>query len=192
MARVDKHFGSGAPGTAVEKSPDLAELEQALSDAVTPELFGAKLSKLFRVRGTEVALMRLDKGQLTFLFPPELRTAGSIPVSSSSAVAVRTAVTKKTELFNNFVKVKHISIFETVKLGAPESLDLSEKASIQKLISAPVLHRNKVIGVIQICRKGFDLGSVGPDFSSSDLQQLEAVAKIVSKMPFLNNDSPEQ
>ncbi len=136
--------------------------------------------------------MRLDKGQLTFLFPFALRTAGSIPVSSSSAVAVRTAVTEKSELFNNFVKVKHVSIFETVKLDTSETVDLSEKASIQKLISTPVLNRNKVTGVIQICRKGFDLASVGPDFSTTDLQQLELVAKIASKMPFLNNDSPEQ
>lgn len=192
MARADKHSGSGATGTVAEKPLGLEEIEHLFSEAVTPELFCAKLSKLFHVRGTEVALMRLDKGQLTFLFPAELKTAGSIPVSSSSAVAVRTAVTKKTELFNNFVKVKHISIFETVKLGTPETVDLSEKASIQKLISAPVLNHNKVIGVIQICRKGFDLGSVGPDFSLSDLQKLELVSQCASKMPFLSNDVPGQ
>ncbi|GAC1516146.1 MAG: hypothetical protein NVS1B11_35910 [Terriglobales bacterium] len=183
MEKVEKHSGS----SAAEKSFDLVEIEQLLFDAVTPELFCAKLSKLFRVRGTEVALMRLNRGQLTFLFPSELRTAGSVPVSNSSAVAARTTVTKKTEIFNNFVKIKHTRIFETVTLGTPETVDISEKASIQKLMSAPVLDGSIAIGVIQVCRKGFDVGSVGPDFSANDLQNLELVAKIASKMPFFTN-----
>ncbi|GAC1438920.1 MAG: hypothetical protein NVSMB58_34950 [Terriglobales bacterium] len=149
MEKVEKHSGS----SAAEKSFDLVEIEQLLFDAVTPELFCAKLSKLFRVRGTEVALMRLNRGQLTFLFPSELRTAGSVPVSNSSAVAARTTVTKKTEIFNNFVKIKHTRIFETVTLGTPETVDISEKASIQKLMSAPVLDGSIAIGVIQVCRR---------------------------------------
>ena len=102
-------------------------------------------------------------------------------------MAARTAVSKKTEFFNNFVKIKHTSIFETVKLGIPETVAIFEKASIQKLMSAPVLDRSIAIGVIQVCRKGFDVGSVGPDFSSNDLQNLELVAKIASKMPFFTN-----
>ena len=31
-----------------------------------------------------------------------------------------------------------------------------------------------MLGVIQICHKGFDLASAGPDFTLDDLQQLEA------------------
>ena len=69
------------------------------------------------MRPDEVALLRLENGLLKFLFPTELTTAGSIPISSSTAVAAHTAVTKKVELFNNFTRVKHASIFETIKPG---------------------------------------------------------------------------
>ena len=54
---------------------------------------------------------------LKFLCPFELSTAGTIPISSSTAVAAHTAVTKKIELFNNFTRVKHASIFESIKPG---------------------------------------------------------------------------
>ena len=55
-------------------------------------------------------------------------------------------------------------------------------ATIHKLMSAPVLdRRDKVLGVIQICHKGFDLVSAGPDFTLDDLQQLELAAKAMSK-----------
>ncbi len=165
-----------------------ASVEHVLSQAATPQQFCTALAKLFGVRPTEVALMRLEKGLLNFVHPEQLKTAGSIPVSSSSAVAAHTASTKKTELFNAFVKVKHASIFESVKLHNSESEDVERTGqnAIQKLMSAPILdaHR-KVLGVVQVCRKGFDPATAGPDFSTDDLQQLELAAKVLSTMPFL-------
>ena len=83
-----------------------------------PDQCCVELSKIFGVRPNEVALLRLENGLLKFLCPFELSTAGSIPISSSTAVAAHTAVTKKIELFNNFTRVKHASIFESIKPGA--------------------------------------------------------------------------
>ncbi len=120
-----------------------------------------------------------------FLFPGELITAGSIPISSSSAVAAHTAVTRKIELFNNFTQVKHASIFESIKPSGGDDEGL-RPATIQKLMSAPVLDKdNDVLGVIQICRKGFDLASAGADFTLDDLQKLELAAKAVAKTSFM-------
>ena len=163
-----------------------ASVEHVLSRSATPRQFCAALARLFGVRATEVALMLLQKGLLGFLYPEELKTAGSIPISSSSAVAAHTASTKKTELFNAFVKVKHASIFESVKLIRPEDGDQTEQNAIQKLMSAPVLDaKRKVLGVIQVCRKGFDPAHSGPDFTLDDLQQLELAAKVASNLPFM-------
>jgi len=165
-----------------------ASVEHVLAQATTPQQFCAALAKLFGVRPTEVALMRLEKGLLNFVHPEQLKTAGSIPVSSSSAVAAHTASTKKTELFNAFVKVKHASIFESVKLNNPESEDVERTGqnAIQKLMSAPILDgQRKVLGVVQVCRKGFDPATAGPDFSSDDLQQLELAARVLSNLPFI-------
>ena len=176
-----------ARAAALAVAPDHS-VEFVLSRAVTPEKFCAALSKLFAVRVNEVALLRLEKGLLRFIFPEQLQTAGSIPVSSSSSVAADTATTKKTLLFNAFTTVKHARVFETIKLEGGEETDPSEQASIQKLMSAPVLGSDqKVLGVIQVSRKAFDATSAGPDFTREDLQQLEVAARVAAKLPFMQS-----
>src|SRR6476646_5087211 len=114
------------------------------------------LAKIFRVQYTEVALLRLEGGLLRFMFPEHLKTTGAIPLSSK-AVAAHTALSKKAEIFNNFAKVKHASIFETIKPGGVESDEPAPPSPIQKLMSVPIMDRElKVLGVIQISRKGLD------------------------------------
>jgi GAF domain-containing protein len=182
--------GNSNSGTAVAPARAKSPAELALAQADTPEKFRVAVSKMFGVRPNEVALLRLEKGLLKFVFPDQLKTAGSIPVSSSSSVAAHTASTKKTELFNTFAKVKHARVFETVRLGTTEESDHSEQTSIQKLMSAPILNpQKKVLGVIQICRKGFELASSGPDFTLDDLQQLEAAARVAASLPFLQEST---
>jgi len=183
---MQKPKSSGqAVGTAAAVAPDRS-VEFVLGHAETPDKFSAALAKLFAVRITEVALLRLEKGLLRFLCPSELKTAGSIPVTSSTAIAAHTATTRKVELFNSFVKVKHASVFETVRLANPENADEVDQCTIQKLMSAPVLDaQKKVLGVVQVCRKGYDPQNAGPDFSTADLQQLELAASVLAKMPFM-------
>lgn len=173
-------------GQAAAAAPDPKEFQAALRECADAVSFCGVLAKLFRVRKTEVAFLQLEKGLLRFLFPEELRTAGSIPVSSATAVAAHTAITKKVELFNSFTKVKHASIFETVKLGKADQADPADSAPIQKLISAPILSgEGRVLGVLQISRKGLDLNLAGADFSLDDLSNLESAAKIAATATFL-------
>jgi hypothetical protein len=76
-----------------------------------------------------------------------------------------------------------------VKLGNPET-SVPEQTAIQKLMSAPVLERNgKVLGVVQICRKGVDAPSSGPDFTLDDLQQLELATKALAQLAFMQYTS---
>lgn len=160
--------------------PDMSPLEDLIDRDVTPKEVCGVLARLFQVQATEVALLRLDRGLLQFIFPDELKTAGSIPISSSS-IAAHTAISKKSEIFNNFARVKHASIFETIKLGTSEGLDTSEPLPIQKLMSAPVVDESsKVLGVIQISRKGSDSSFAGADFSREDLHELELAAGILA------------
>jgi hypothetical protein len=181
MQKGKQHSGSGSAAAGAAPAPH----HPTQDEATTPALFCTDLAKQFQVRSSEIALLRLEKGLLKFLFPEHLKTAGAIPVSSSSAVAAHTAMTKKVELFNNFVKVRHANIFEAVKAGGSED-GAPEQPPIQKLMSAPVLDAEmKVVGVVQISRKGYDLNSAGPDFTLHDLQQLEGAAKHLAKMRFL-------
>lgn len=176
---------------AVGRAPNRS-VEFVLEQANTPDKFCAALAKLFAVRPTEVALLRLEKSLLKFLYPDELKTAGAIPVSSSTAIAAHTASTKKIEIFNNFAKVKHASVFETVRLARVEEQEAqnieveTEQPSIQKLMSAPVMDAQKLVGVIQICRKGYSLGSAGPDFTDADLKQLKLASGILAKKAFMS------
>jgi len=140
------------------------------------------LAKIFRVQYTEVAFLRLEGGLLRFVFPEYLRTTGAIPLSSK-AVAAHTALSKKPEIFNNFARVKHASIFETIK---PEDNDeTAAPAPIQKLMSVPVMDRDSaVVGVIQISRKALD-SKFAQDFSREDLHDLELVAGLLATAPAL-------
>jgi hypothetical protein len=146
----------------------------------TPESICAWVAKFFEVRVTEVALLELSGSMLNFLYPAELKTAGAIPLSSS-AVAARTAQTRRAEIFNGFAQVKHFSVFELVKLG---NTGLDDQV-IQKLMSAPVVAPNgDVIGVIQISRKAPRPDAAGPDFTPEDLRKLENVGRLVGKSHF--------
>jgi len=142
------------------------------------------LAKIFRVQYTEVALLRLDGGLLRFVFPEHLRTTGAIPISSK-AVAAHTALSKKAEIFNNFARVKHASIFETIKPEADGADEPSAPAPIQKLMSVPIMDKDsKVVGVIQISRKGLD-PRFAQDFSREDLHDLELAAGLLATAPAL-------
>src|SRR6204780_3746905 len=137
--------------------PDnLLPLESVLGESVTPLDVSMVLAKVFNVQYAEVALLRLEGGLLKFIFPEHLRTTGAIPISSK-AVAAHTALSKKAEIFNNFARVKHASIFETIKPVGAETDVAAPPAPIQKLMSVPILDQNSmVMGVIQISRKGLD------------------------------------
>jgi hypothetical protein len=185
MQRGTRHLGIDPAETAAIAS-GITALQDSVSDNATAEQFCNQLAKIFDVQPTEVALLQLEKGCLRFLFPPPLKTAGSIPISSSSSIVAHTATSKKAEFYNNFLKVKHASVFETVKLGSPPDNNQGTHTPIQKLMSAPVFDSaGHVAGVLQISRKGFDLASSGPDFSSEHLHQLERAAKIAAQAPFM-------
>ena len=171
-------------GTAEAPASAPNAVDHLLKSGSTPDQACKELSGLFKIGLDEIALYKLEQGLLKFLFPAELKTAGSIPLSSSSAVSAHTATSKKAELFNNFARVKHASVFESMKTGLKQEKQ-SDHLPIQKLISAPVLDSDgDVVGVIQICRKGTDL-SCGPDFSLEDLRRLELAAKVLGDAAFM-------
>src|ERR1700723_3551300 len=135
---------------------NLLPLGSVLSEGVSPLDVSMVLAKVFKVQYTEVALLRLEGGLLKFIFPEHLRTTGVIPISSK-AVAAHTALSKKAEIFNNFARVKHASIFETIKSVGSDAGAPASATPIQKLMSVPILDQHvAVLGVIQISRKGLD------------------------------------
>jgi GAF domain-containing protein len=100
-------------------------------------------------------------------------------------VAARTASTKTTLLSNTFVRVRHASVFEGIKLEDSEGVT---PTPIQKLMSVPIFGEDKsVLGVVQVSRKGKDAAAAGPDFTHDDLHQLEDAAALIAKLPYMQD-----
>src|ERR1051325_64449 len=141
--------------------------------------FAERLAEEFGVRLDESSILRLKDGTLTFMHPEELGRLMSIPVSCTKSVAGRTALTRQSEMHNNFVNVPHLDIFENLR---PRGANKDIPRTIQKLISVPVLGASEVLGVLQICRKADTPWTAGPDFSARDLYRLETLAKKASTL----------
>jgi hypothetical protein len=157
---------------------ELEQLAMLEADDCGPEAICSAVAKTFGVKKTEVALLEVAGSLLRFLHPAELRTMGVIPLSSS-AVAARTARTKRAELFNSFTRVQHSSVFEVVRLGDAEA----QGEVIQKLMSAPVFSpADEVLAVIQVSRKAKSTAKAGPDFAPEDLGKLKSVAVTVGTL----------
>ncbi|MGD0790574.1 MAG: GAF domain-containing protein [Terriglobales bacterium] len=183
MATIMSSTGNQGSAAKAAKA-GVSELESMLSESPSSDRVCLKLAQILRVRRSEVALLRLDKASLRFIFPPELRSAGVLPLTGS-AVAARTAATRTPLLSNTFMRVKHVSLFEAVKLGAEVEDRSQEQMPIQKIMSVPVLRSGNVMGVVQVSRKGLDASLAGADFTGEDLKQLEQAAEILSRMPFM-------
>jgi hypothetical protein len=179
-----------ATKAAKDGASGLKDLEKMIADSPSPERVSAKLAQMLNVSRTEVAVLRVEKGSLRFVYPPELRAAGVIPMSSS-AVAARTVATGTSLLSNSFARVKHVSLFESVKLGTSQDGANSDQMPIQKIMSVPVSNTDgKVIGAIQVARKGIDSSLAGTDFTTEDLKRLEHAAVIFARMPFMEDGAP--
>jgi hypothetical protein len=164
-----------------------AELE-LLADHMTSEKSGnqqlsvpalaERIATNLNVKPDEVAILTVSERRrsLHFLVPEALRNIGSIPLSSNSALAARTARESRPDILNNFSTVRHATVFEGMKA------DSLSATAIQKIISAPILCEGKVIGVIQISRKAATVVEAGPDFTPDDLGKVLAICKPLGKL----------
>src|SRR5258708_19839205 len=82
-------MSSGNLGSAAKAAraaaAGVSELESMVSESPSSDRVCLKLAQILGVRRSEVALLRLEKGSLRFIFPPELRSAGGLPLTRSAA-----------------------------------------------------------------------------------------------------------
>ena len=151
-----------------------SETSEPLSWASVAE----RIAKNIGVKPDEVAILGVSAKwrHLYFLAPDALKNVGFIPLTSNSALSARTARENRPEIDNNFAAAKHATVFEGVKTGG----DSAEM--IQKIMSAPILSGQNVIGVIQVSRKGPSGKSAGPDFTNAELGKLQALCKPLAKL----------
>lgn len=164
----------------------VAELErivEALGKDQTPvqpaslAIVAEQVARSFTVGPEEVAILGLTdrKRMLQYLIPESLRAIGTIPLSNTSSLAARTAREKKPDLINNFRTARHARVFEAISLG-------QRGAPIQKIMSAPVLVGNDLVGVVQITRRGSRPKDAGADFTQKDLRELAEIARALGRL----------
>lgn len=79
--------------------------------------------------------------------------------------------------------MRHVAFFESVKLAA-------RVLPIMKMVTVPIVHDGKVIGVAEVSKKGENLAQAGPDFTVADIRK--ASDYFSSKAAFLAVAIPER
>jgi transcriptional regulator with GAF, ATPase, and Fis domain len=138
-----------------------------------------ELTRMFSVKSDEVAILELAQNGaiLSFLYPAKLKKVGSIPMSTTNSLAVRTVREKRPEMINNFPAQKHPTVFESISLDESKK----ERNPIQKIMSVPLLVDGKAAGVVQVSRKGKSPTTAGSDFTIRDLTTLVTTAGVLAK-----------
>jgi hypothetical protein len=154
------------------------ETSGAAPDSESLNKVTGMIASLFDVKADEVAILKLIPKfkALRFIIPEKLNPVGTIPLTSTTALASRTARERKPELANNFSTARHANVFEAVPLGR----DPSEM--IHKIMSAPILDGTKIHGVIQISRKAATLAEAGADFTQKDLRTLVSLSPTLDRL----------
>jgi len=162
----------------LERLAAALESDDTAASGVSLSILAEKIAKELQVKTDEVAILGVSNRwrHLHFLVPAALKNVGFIPLTSTSALAARTTRESRPEINNNFSAVRHATVFEGVKSATVSG------ESIQKIISAPILNEGKVVGVIQISRKGETPTGVGPDFTSDDLGKVLALCRPLGKL----------
>jgi GAF domain-containing protein len=164
--------------TELERVASALTDENAETSQVSLTAIGERVAKHLGVQTDEVAILRLSERwkHLHFLAPQALKHVGFIPLSSDSALAARTVRESRPEINNNFPSARHASVFEGVR-GATTSGE-----AIQKIISAPILCEGKVVGVMQVSRKGLNAQEAGADFTPDALGRVLALCRPLGKL----------
>ena len=162
----------------LERLADALESDGAAAVERSLPAVAEKIARALRVEADEVAILAVSHRwrHLHFLVPCVLKNVGFIPLTSNSALAARTARDSRPEINNNFSAVRHAAVFEGVKTATATG------ESIQKIISAPILFEERVVGVMQISRKAGNLVSAGPDFTPEELRGVLAICKPLGRL----------
>jgi hypothetical protein len=162
----------------LERLAEALDVEGGAPVEIPLAAMAEKIAKNLDVKTDEVAILGVSTRwrHLHFLVPQALKNVGFIPMSSTSALAARTARESRPEINNNFSAVRHASVFEGVKAATVTG------ESIQKIVSAPILCEGKVVGVMQISRKGATSMEAGADFTSEDLGKVLALCRPLGKL----------
>ena len=135
-----------------------------------------ELALFFAVRTHEVGIFRVtpQKHEIVFIWPQGMTGYGHIPLNAINSLVAKTANDRAAALDNSFAGSRHLFIFEHMLA------EKSERIPLQKIMSAPIINGDEVLGVLQISRKAPSLTEAGADFTTRDLVSLNAISTMIA------------
>jgi len=135
-----------------------------------------ELAHFFAVRTHEVGIFRVNpkKHEIVFIWLQGMTSYGHIPLNAINSLVAKTANDRAATLDNSFAGSRHLFIFEHMLA------EKSERIPLQKIMSAPILNGDEVLGVLQISRKAPSLTEAGADFTTRDLDALNAISTMIA------------
>jgi hypothetical protein len=135
-----------------------------------------ELAAFFAVRIHEIGIFRVNpkKHEIVFIWPQGMTGDGHIPLNAMNSLVAKTANDRASTLDNSFSGSRHLFIFEHMLA------EKSDRIPLQKIMSAPIIDGDEVLGVIQISRKALSLAEAGADFTLRDLDDLKAVSSMLA------------
>lgn len=146
--------------------PGVAEKVEAAVDAIC---------RIFAVDKNEVAVFTYqgDQDSFSFVWPPDMRNCGSIPFTADRSLLAVTARERRGRINNSFASTPHLFVFE--------SFGREKSAPIQRIMSAPMLKDEQLMGVLQVCRKGLEASAALKSFTEPELKALCAIANVIAR-----------
>lgn len=120
---------------------------------------------------------------LRFAAPRKLCDLGTIPTTKRDSIAVAVLTRKNAEANNNVPLARHVAFFESVKVRETAQ-------PIMKMVTAPIIADDVVVGIAQVSKKGDSLAGAGPDFSAADVRRVKEYFE--SKAGFILAARPPQ
>lgn len=135
-----------------------------------------ELAAYFGVRTHEVGIFKVmpKKHEIIFLWPQGMASFGHIPLNAINSLVAKTANDRAGIFDNSFAGSRHLFMFEHMLA------EKSERIPLQKIMSAPIINGEEVLGVLQISRKAPSLTEAGADFTPADLDALNAISATIA------------
>lgn len=142
------------------------------------------VASFFSLRNHEIGLFSVNhkRQEISFLLPEGMAKKGTIPLTATNSLVVKTANDLVPYFDNYFARSRHLFMFEHM---------LTEKSSripVQKIMSVPIISGGIAQGVIQVAKKGESVIDAGADFTEQNLGDLVKIANILVSYDLYSTD----
>lgn len=141
------------------------------------KIIAADVAGFFSLRSHEVGLFSVNhkRHEISFLLPEGMANTGQIPLTAVNSLVATTANELVPTIDNAFVRTRHLFMFEHMLA------DKSNRISVQKIMSVPIVAAGVATGVIQVGRKGASPVEAGADFTGQNLADLVKIAAVLAQ-----------